>query len=913
MSDRRSDADHPSLHLTSLGGGSARPSTARGTLVAGRYAVERMLGRGGMASVYLAHDRLVDRPVAIKILRRELAHSASMERFTREIGVIGRLRHAHIVPLHDSGVYDELPFYVMAYIEGESLQERLVREGALPIADVVRFGEQVAEALAYAHREGVLHRDVTPGNILFADGNAYVADFGIARLFNESTQARTTQTGFILGTPSYMSPEQASGEMECDGRSDIYSLGCVLYEATTGAPPFVGPTPQAVIAGHFGSPPPQVRTVRADAPLALSDAIARAMKSTPADRFQTATELCHALAAASPPQGLRLRARGAGGHLRRAAMFAALLASAALGTCYVAGSRWAPLRLQLDRLAMRRAQELVADGEWARADTALRGIVEHDPANATAHVWLAQVGALSSTMAQEPSDAWKAEVTLAEQHRATLDTVARLQLEALRGVADGAYDVARDRYRRVVAAKPASVVMRLALADAYLNDSVVEPDPSSPSGWRFRGSWHGAASTLRSALEMRPDAAAIRGAAYDRLTRVLITSSRYRPGRSTAGGERSFVGFPALDADSLAYVPYPLAQVESGIAESRNTTLPDVQSRNREALRRLAEEWVADLPDDAAAHRAYATALAAVGVLTSPRPDAANAVGEIRRARELSRDDRSRLFTGAQEVRLLIRARRLGEARALADTLMARSTPRATDEIQVLAALAALRGNAARAIAFLGMSTDAWTVRLSDGRPWTIPAAVVPHWAAVDVYSAVGRQADSIIASRDRLEAVVRRDVAPDLIPVVRTSLLMRPLILAAPAVGAGVLANLEPGKNLFAGLIRHVATGDTAALRRGLHAIDTLRRARDAASLSIDGAYLLAWLRLAAADTAGAERQMDTVLEQLHALTDGPPIDRIGSALVVRLMRLRGEVAARRGDQGTALRWRAAADTLWR
>ena len=353
-----------------------------------------MLGRGGMATVYLAHDQLVDRPVALKILRRELSNSVAMERFSREIAVIGRLRHAHIVPLHDSGVYDELPYYVMAYVEGESLQDRIARDGALPIADVVRFGGQVAEALAYAHREGVLHRDITPGNILIADDNAYVADFGIARLFTETKKLRTTESGFILGTPTYMSPEQASGEMECDGRSDIYSLGCVLYEATTGIPPFVGPTPQAIIAGRFGAPPPPARTLRADIPPELNDAIARAMMTAPAERFQSAAELGAALEAVAPVAQV-LRARGRRRSVQRIGVAAAAIALLVLGVTYLAASRFGPLRDRLDRLALDRARALVEQGEWQRADTALRDIVKGHPTSAPAHLWLAQAGALA--------------------------------------------------------------------------------------------------------------------------------------------------------------------------------------------------------------------------------------------------------------------------------------------------------------------------------------------------------------------------------------------------------------------------------------------------------------------------------------------------------------------------------------
>ena len=911
MNDR-AEIDRSSAPEGRARGERSRISTAYGTTIANRYIVERMLGRGGMASVYLAHDRLVDRPVALKILRRELKNSVAMERFTREIGVIARLSHAHIVPLHDSGMYEELPFYVMAYIDGETLQDRVLREGPLPIGDVVRLGAQVAEALAYAHREGVLHRDVTPGNILLADANAYVVDFGVARLFHESTEVRTTQSGFILGTPAYMSPEQASGELEFDGRSDLYSLGCVLYECTTGTPPFTGATPQAVIAGRFGPPPLPVHVLRTDAPAELSDAIARSMQSVPAERFQTASEMSTALAAAAPADEWPARVRRRRGGARRALSILVLLVSAVLGAGYLARTRWAPLRARMNAVAIDRAIAQMGRGEWSRAEGSLRAVISRDPANAVAHLWLAQTGALAATLAEEPDVQWKAAIVLAEDGQATMDSVQRLRLSALRAYADGAHDVARERYRRLVALEPANVATRLALADAFLTDSLVERDPASASSWRFRGSWEGGVSVLQSALDLQPGSPLMRAAIYDRMKHALITSSQYRSGRARSGAERAFAGFPALDADTLAYVPYPLAEVASGIAESRNTTLTDAHRRNRERLRRVAADWVADLPMDPAAHRAYAIALAAEGILTAARAGAPDAVGEIRRARALARDGTARLSSGALEVRLLVRAGRLGEARALADTLIRLAAPQTTEEGEILAALSTLRGDARGSVAFLSMSVEGGHVLLTDGRQWTVPATVMTPWKTLEAYAAVGRSPDSIVAARDRLDEVIRRDVAPDMVPIVRTSLMIRSLTLAAPTLGSAALAGLDPGRNLIAGLIRLALARDTTGLRQGLRTVDDLRRARDAASLSIDGSYLLSWLRLVAADTAGAERQMDTMLEQLGALTNGPPTDLMESALVGRLMRQRAIVARRRGQEAVAIRWHAAADTLW-
>jgi serine/threonine protein kinase len=332
------DSHAETERLRALDAEGARQSKSRGTRVADRYVLGRSVGRGGMATVYLATDTLLNRPVALKMLRHELAHSAAMDRFTREIGVVSHLRHAHIVPLHDSGIYEGLPFYVMAYIEGESLHERLKRERVLPPADVARIGAEVAEALAYAHREGVLHRDITPGNILLADGNAYLADFGIARVFQDTGRARTTASGFVLGTPTYMSPEQASGELDYDGRSDIYSLGCVLYEACAGDPPFRGATPQAVIAARFGPPPLPLDSVRRGVPSLLANAIARAMSLSPEHRFTDAAELAAELRVAVPAESPR-RVRSLSPTGARIAIVIALLAAAFFTAGYLAATR----------------------------------------------------------------------------------------------------------------------------------------------------------------------------------------------------------------------------------------------------------------------------------------------------------------------------------------------------------------------------------------------------------------------------------------------------------------------------------------------------------------------------------------------------------------------------------------------
>jgi len=259
--------------------------------LAARYKLQRELGQGGMARVFLAHDLKYERAVAVKVLRPELAAEVGPARFLREIQIAARLHHPHILPLYDSDQTDGLVYYVMPYIEGETLRHRLARERQLPIGDALRIAREVADALSYAHSCNVVHRDIKPANILLDAGHALVADFGIARAMG----AGDSSTGHIIGTPTYMSPEQVEGREHLDGRSDIYSLGAVLFEMLVGEPPFRGTTVMAVIANRLSGPAPSPRAFRELVPDAVDGAVRKAMATLPADRFTTAAQFAEAL------------------------------------------------------------------------------------------------------------------------------------------------------------------------------------------------------------------------------------------------------------------------------------------------------------------------------------------------------------------------------------------------------------------------------------------------------------------------------------------------------------------------------------------------------------------------------------------------------------------------------------------
>jgi len=304
-----SDRTGPLDHLATI---MPDPRPRLQAALTGRYTVERELGRGGMAIVYFAQDHKHRRPVAIKVLRPELAAHLGTQRFLREIETAAGLSHPHILPLHDSGANDGLFWYVMPYVAGESLRDRLTRESQIPLDEALQIAREVAGALNHAHSHGVIHRDIKPENILCSGGHALVSDFGIARALDASGGNRITETGMAVGTPAYMSPEQASAGRTIDARSDIYSLGCVVYEMLGGQPPFTGPTPQAVLARHTLDPVPSLRTLRPTVPVALQDVIERALAKMPADRFASALEFSEALDRArrepvAPPRGARRR------------------------------------------------------------------------------------------------------------------------------------------------------------------------------------------------------------------------------------------------------------------------------------------------------------------------------------------------------------------------------------------------------------------------------------------------------------------------------------------------------------------------------------------------------------------------------------------------------------------------------
>jgi eukaryotic-like serine/threonine-protein kinase len=364
--------------------------------------MERELGAGGMATVYLAHDLRHDRRVAIKVLRPELAAVIGAERFLAEIRTTANLQHPHILPLFDSGAAGSFLYYVMPYIEGESLRDRLLREKQLPIAEALRIATEVASALGYAHRHGVVHRDIKPENILLHDGQALVADFGIALAASKAGGSRMTETGMSLGTPHYMSPEQAMGEREITARSDVYALGCVTYEMLLGEPPFTGPTAQSIVAKVMTEKPAPLVARRERIPLAAEDAVLTALEKLPADRFGTAAEFAATLnAPAAGPPGTRRPARGSwlGRHAAPLAIVVAVAALTASGLALLSARRPASTDVNRFELALGRAEGLAPVGGtrlvWSPDGRAF--IYVGTGSGGGTQLWLRSLDALSAT------------------------------------------------------------------------------------------------------------------------------------------------------------------------------------------------------------------------------------------------------------------------------------------------------------------------------------------------------------------------------------------------------------------------------------------------------------------------------------------------------------------------------------
>lgn len=901
-----------------MGIGGRRPEDAiPQEVIADRYAVESELGRGGMATVYLCTDRTTQAKVAVKILRAELGSAVVVERFLREIAFASELDHPRIPRVLDSGVADELPFYVMTYIDGESLRHRLDRVKQLPVEEAVSIATQVIAPTTYAHQHGIVHRDLKPGNILIAADGVYVLDFGIARALIASSDERLTSTGVAVGTPAYMSPEQALADGDLDARSDIYSLGCVLYEMIAGMPPFVGATPQAVMSRRFASPPPPLSETREGVPPHVEDAVGKALSRAPADRWQTAEEFGRALAGGVTSESVHRVRR----HLEsRRTTYARVIAGTIL-LAVIAGISLTGLMARRDHVG--RAQRALASWEFEEAESALRAAVSKNADDPRAQLWLAQVLMLKG----RPATEWKPLVLKAGDRVDALDSADALRAGALAALANDDFAEACSRFGQLVPVvrrfDPRDSTPPLALADCLRGDPVVIPDAATPSGYRFRASFHLIDSLYVALLDRHKSEASAYAVIAPRLERVLSVDARImRRGTLAGSTNSSMYALPTLQGDTVAYVPYPITSAGPMVRLGDPRAIDAAIARNQQRLRATAEDWIRAAPADPDSHEMLAGILENAGELEGQDDSALSQLTTARRLAKMSPGTDAESFLrkvrlGHSHVRVLLRLNRFDSAGVLADSILSIPEPRGLDDEATRSALdyrwllAALRGRVNNVIAMERRNAGHYPVMLPGGVE-TLPVEIARDAIALTNYAAFGGPRDSIVGVTGRLEERISALVPPNKVQGMRRAIFARPFALAVSAIGPGPAAALGPTGDPLARVIEAYARNNVRTARTLLDAVDVLRADRAPGQITMDVTFQHAWLRAALGDTVGAARLLDN---SLRGMTKAPPSmlgQRTLIASLVRVMILRSELAAAAGQTGTAQTWAAAAIQLW-
>jgi hypothetical protein len=886
-------------------------------IIADRYKVEREIGRGGMATVYLCTDSRSSESVAVKVLRPELGTAVVMERFLREIAFASELDHPQIPKVLGSGILDGVPFYVMTFIDGESLRARLDREKQLPIDEAIRIAQQIALPTAYAHSRGIIHRDIKPANILLSGDSVYVLDFGVARAIMASAEAGLTSTGMVVGTPAYMSPEQALADNALDARSDVYSLGCVTYEMIAGLPPFVGATAQAVMSRRFISAPPPLRESRDAISPEIEGAVMKALARAPADRWQRVDEFANALGTVDrTPTTARQPAVVEPKRSNRQKMLLALAVVAALAIPAFAWSR--------SRDKVGAARRSIAGWNFAKAESALRAAVKSRPDDPAAQLWLGQTLMLRGA----PRTEWGPYILRASDRRNDLDSLDRARASALATVAmtdapdcSGLLPLASE-----TSASGADFTGVLAYADCMREDDAVVPDAKSSSGYRFRQSFH-AIEDLYSGLTLRNtgNAAAYREI-FPRIEHVLAVSKHALRRGTLRNGNMEFRAWPALDSDTLAYVPYPI-DTQGGGPAFVVPPLDNVLARNLERLTALSGEWIRAAPGDPAAHESRARVLEAAGKLDGVNNSALDEIVLARSAKRQSYETNDDKYlrdvrAGATHVRLLVKLQRFKEARAIADSILAmpvlvtRDEETQDDIDATLISLAALTGHPRRIIDAESKHASDFPVWLASGLKRTLPPEIGADALKIGTYSAFGAPRDSITSISARIITKVEALFPAGEVANLRMSILRRPLSLAAPAIGPRPVAELGESRDLFAQAMSALARNDRQSARKLSESLDALYSSNAPSEITMDVVLQDAWLKSAVGNTDDAIVTLDRALGGLSKA----PATLVGNsglpaelpASLVRAMLLRAALADERSDRATSAKWSQAALSLW-
>lgn len=891
-------------------GGPLTPHRISAPLIAAledRYEIVRETGRGASAIVYLARDLKHERLVALKTLNPDVGTVAG-ERFLREIQVAAGMQHPHILPMYDSGVADGRLYFVMPFVDGGSLRDRLDAEPQLPVADALQCAHDIAIALAFAHDQGVVHRDIKPENILYYHGHACLADFGVARVMQE-IDTRVTGHGMVVGTPAYMSPEQLT-DGGFDGRSDVYSLACVLYEMIAGVHAFSGTTPRELLEKRLLTTPEPLHKHRPDVPQFVEDLLMRALAASPGARFVDARAFADAIDFAqrdvvavkrtsSPRRAMDAVPRHP---LAWAGSIAVIVAAGALAAT--------PIRTALRNRSLpgtgsakaSYAAGLEALQQWdlPAAEKQFAAAAATDPKMALAQLQLAHTLELQRRV---DSDEFRLAVARLTPVAGTLRGRDSLLARAMAGFASRAYPQACEAFRSMRAADSLDAMAWFGLGDCQSLDSVVVRDSHTRSGWAFRTSWDAAAKAYIRATALDP--AAHRALPYVTLTNLLVTApTKVRVGHGEQSTGITFAGYGELAGDTAVFTPFPVAEFTAVRPEVISPTLTELVRRQRETLVTFARQWVTATPNNLEAVEALVLGYEARGELD----DRTGALSTLRQAKAIASTPADRLRIAAIEVRLDVKLGNFAQAQSTADALLREwhgKSVNASDASR-LAGFAALTGHLAEASAWRAVSSTAENA--SQG----IAPALTLAESRLFMRAAAGVCDDSILVQRDQIDGLLSSYAQPDRRVTVRTMLLGRAMPLAYPCIGARAFAGLTPATPLDR------AERAAAALdrRRAFAILDSLDRIRLSVlpgDVSLDQSVQEAWIRAALRDSAEAARRLDRILDALPTLGPWSVREEAQAAAVGRALMLRAELASTLGQDEQRRTRAQQALMLWR